>query len=104
MPVLCDEEFLTVDEAAELLRVKRRTLDNLRWKKTGPPCRRHGGRIVYPRKGVLEWSERHAVGTAPGYRKKKAPHQASVSIRGAGPDRADAAEAERARSPSQRKR
>jgi hypothetical protein len=50
--------FLTIDETAALLRVKRRTLDNLRWSKEGPPARRHGGRIVYHRREVLEWSER----------------------------------------------
>ena len=41
--------FFTVEETAKLLRVKRRTLDNLRWKAEGPPWRRHGGRIVYHR-------------------------------------------------------
>src|SRR5262252_4356721 len=49
--------FFTVEETAKLLRVKRRTLDNLRWKTEGPPWRRHGGRIVYHRDEVLVWSE-----------------------------------------------
>ena len=44
-----DNPFLTIDETAELLRVNRRTLDNLRWQDDGPPFRRHGGRIVYHR-------------------------------------------------------
>jgi hypothetical protein len=35
-----DSPFLTIDETAELLRVKRRTLDNLRWSGDGPPARR----------------------------------------------------------------
>jgi len=52
-----DKPFLTVQETADLLRVKRRTLDNLRWKNEGPPWRRHGGRIVYHRDEVLVWSE-----------------------------------------------
>jgi predicted DNA-binding transcriptional regulator AlpA len=52
-----DNPFLTVQETADLLRVKRRTLDNLRWKNEGPPWRRHGGRIVYHRDEVLAWSE-----------------------------------------------
>lgn len=33
----CDSPFLTIDETAKLLRVNRRTLDNHRWKQTGPP-------------------------------------------------------------------
>jgi predicted DNA-binding transcriptional regulator AlpA len=50
--------FLTIDETAKLLRVNRRTLDNLRWSGDGPPARRHGGRIVYHRREILDWSER----------------------------------------------
>ena len=53
-----DSPFLTIDETAEILRIKRRTLDNLRWSGDGPPARRHGGRIVYHRREVLDWSER----------------------------------------------
>ncbi|RTL71435.1 MAG: DNA-binding protein [Hyphomicrobiales bacterium] len=53
-----DFPFLTIDEAAKLLRVNRRTLDNLRWKQTGPPYRRHGGRVLYHRDELLKWSER----------------------------------------------
>lgn len=49
-------EFLTIAEAAELLRVHRRTLDNMRWRGTGPTFRRHGGRIVYHRDELLAWS------------------------------------------------
>ena len=41
--------FLTVAEAAELLRLKKHTLDNMRWQGTGPPFRKHGGRIFYHR-------------------------------------------------------
>ena len=32
-----DDPFLTIDEAARLLRVSRRTLDNYRCRKLGPP-------------------------------------------------------------------
>jgi hypothetical protein len=58
--MLADDEspFLTIDETAALLRIKRGTLDNLRWSGDGPPARRHGGRIVYHRREVLDWSER----------------------------------------------
>lgn len=59
---MCDDAdfpFMTIDETAELMRVNRRTLDNHRWRGTGPPYRRHGGRIVYHRDEVLKWSEQH---------------------------------------------
>ena len=52
-----DPPFLTIAEAAEFLKVNPRTLDNMRWKHTGPVFRRHGGRVVYCRKELLEWSK-----------------------------------------------
>jgi hypothetical protein len=58
-----DSPFLTIAEAAQLLRVNRRTLDNLRWQNDGPPFRRHGGRIIYHRDEVLAWSERRRART-----------------------------------------
>jgi predicted DNA-binding transcriptional regulator AlpA len=58
-----DNPFITIAEAARILRVKRRTLDNLRWKNEGPPFRRHGGRIVYHRDDVLKWSELRCAST-----------------------------------------
>ena len=42
-----DNPFLTVAEAANYLRLKKRTLDNMRWMGTGPKFRKHGGRIYY---------------------------------------------------------
>lgn len=57
--------FLTIPETAQLLRVKPRTLDNLRWSRKGPPARRHGGRVVYHRREVLDWSERRRTGVPP---------------------------------------
>jgi helix-turn-helix protein len=68
--------FLTIDEAATLLRVKPRTLDNLRWSGDGPPARRHGGRIVYYRREVLDWSERRRTHT-PGPQGSTKPHSGS---------------------------
>jgi hypothetical protein len=59
MTDVCDIEFLTIEEAAELLRVKPGTLDNWRSEEKGPPYRRHGTRIVYERTALLKWSERH---------------------------------------------
>jgi predicted DNA-binding transcriptional regulator AlpA len=60
----CDNPFLTIEEAAAVLRVKRRTLDNLRWAGNGPKFRRHGGRIVYHRDELLEWSEQRRARVA----------------------------------------
>lgn len=74
-----DSPFLTIDETAELLRVKRRTLDNLRWKGKGPPARRHGGRIVYHRREVLDWSERRRT-------RRPRPEAANVPPRPGSPD------------------
>jgi hypothetical protein len=56
-----DDPFLTVNEAAEVLRVSRRTLDNYRYRKVGPPYRRHGGRIVYRLSDLIAWSEQRRV-------------------------------------------
>lgn len=56
--------FLIVEEAAKVLRMARRTLDNHRWQKTGPKFRRHGGRIVYCLNDLLEWSEQRAAHAA----------------------------------------
>ena len=63
--------FFTIDEAAKLLRVHRRTLDNLRWKKEGPRFRRHGGRIVYELKDLLAWSEQRRARFEPAQPKQK---------------------------------
>lgn len=48
--------FLTVEEAAIYLRLKKRTLDNMRWMGTGPKFRKHGGRIFYELGELKEWS------------------------------------------------
>lgn len=59
----CNVPFLTVEEAATVLRVAKRTLDSHRSHKTGPVFRRHGGRIVYRLSDLLAWSEQRAVRT-----------------------------------------
>jgi hypothetical protein len=48
--------FLTVSEAADFLRLRRRTLDNLRWAGGGPRYQKHGGRVVYARRELQAWS------------------------------------------------
>jgi hypothetical protein len=59
-----ENDFLVVSEAAKVMRMAKRTLDNHRCKGSGPKFRRHGGRIVYRRCDLLEWSERRAARTA----------------------------------------
>ena len=77
-----DSPFLTIDETAEFLRIKRRTLDNLRWSGEGPPARRHGGRIVYHRREVLAWSEgRRPRSPPPGGTRKAPPRHRSDARR-----------------------
>ncbi len=49
--------FLTTDEAAEFLRLKRHTLENMRSLKTGPPARKHGGRVFYHVDDLIAWSK-----------------------------------------------
>ena len=56
MPKPDDSPYLTVAEAAEFLRLKRRTLDNMRYQGIGPKYRKHGGRIVYHVEDLETWS------------------------------------------------
>jgi hypothetical protein len=48
--------FMTVEEAATYLRLKKRTLDNMRWMGHGPLFRKHGGRVFYDIRELEEWS------------------------------------------------
>ncbi|MGE3871348.1 MAG: helix-turn-helix domain-containing protein [Parvibaculaceae bacterium] len=52
-----ENPFLTVAEAAAYLRLRKRTLDNMRWMGTGPKFRKHGGRIFYHKDELAEWSK-----------------------------------------------
>jgi hypothetical protein len=51
--------FLTTAEAAEFLRLKRHTLENMRSEegKSGPPHRKHGGRVFYHLDDLIAWSK-----------------------------------------------
>ena len=51
-----DSPYLTPREAAAFLRLKRRTLANMRHRRTGPHYRKHGGRIVYSIDDLTAWS------------------------------------------------
>ena len=49
--------FFNTVEASEFLRVKKRTLENMRWQGNGPVFRKHGGTVVYHRDDLVQWSE-----------------------------------------------
>lgn len=51
------QQLLTTSEAADELRLKKHTLENMRWQGTGPPFRKHGGRVFYHRADLKKWSE-----------------------------------------------
>ena len=50
-------QLLTTAEAAEFLRLKPHTLENMRGQGTGPPFRKHGGRVFYHRTELKLWSD-----------------------------------------------
>ena len=61
MSVLSMEKspFLQLAEAATFLRLAPRTLDNMRQRGTGPLYSKHGGRVVYHRDDLIDWSNQH---------------------------------------------
>ena len=61
MSVLSMEKspFLQLAEAATFLRLAPRTLDNMRQRGTGPLYSKHGGRVVYHRNDLIDWSNQH---------------------------------------------
>ena len=48
--------YLTNSEAAAYLRIKPRTLANMRNNGLGPAHRKHGGRVVYAIEDLIAWS------------------------------------------------
>lgn len=48
---------LTIAEAAEMLKLRKHTLESMRWQGMGPPFRKHGGRIFYRHHDLQKWSE-----------------------------------------------
>ena len=57
-PMAHDREtpYLTPNEAAACLRLRRRTLADMRHRRTGPHYRKHCGRIVYSVNDLDAWS------------------------------------------------
>jgi hypothetical protein len=52
-----NSQLLTTAEAAELLRLKPHTLENMRCDGTGPLFRKHGCRVFYLRSEIRAWSK-----------------------------------------------
>ena len=57
MTSLRRSDLLTTPEAAQLLRLKRHTLENMRWQGTGPFFLKLGGRVFYRRTDLKEWCD-----------------------------------------------
>ena len=57
MPKSSRSPFLTTIEAADILRLKPHTLENMRWQGTGPKFHKHGGRIFYLRTELKQWTD-----------------------------------------------
>ncbi len=64
--------FLNVREAGAFLRLKKRTMDNMRWMGTGPGFRKHGGRVFYH---IDELTERSLATRA-----KSTPHFSEMAV------------------------
>ena len=62
-----DSPFFTTDEAAQFLRLKERTLNNMRWRGEGPHYRKHGGRVMYHKHDLEGWSRQNDFGDGPSY-------------------------------------
>ena len=53
------DDLVTVAEAAQILKLKRTTLDHYRCQGRGPIYRKHGGRVFYKRRSLRAWSRRN---------------------------------------------
>ncbi|WP_198970483.1 helix-turn-helix domain-containing protein [Xylophilus sp. ASV27] len=62
-------EYLTTNEAAELLRLSPRTLEKLRVLGGGPRFRKFGARVVYADVDLRAWADSNTYGMTsdPGY-------------------------------------
>jgi len=62
-----DSPYMTTAEAASFLRLKERTLNNMRWRGEGPHFRKHGGRVIYHKRDLEGWSRENDFGEGPSY-------------------------------------
>ena len=58
-------EYMTAEEVAERLRIKKGTLANWRNQRVGPGFMKFGTRVLYPRADVEAWEKAHRVETTP---------------------------------------
>jgi Helix-turn-helix domain len=61
--------LLTTAEAAEFLRLKPHTLENMRWQGTGPMFLKLGGRVFYHRADLKKWCDQARRRSSSGRRK-----------------------------------
>ena len=55
--LLTDQEFLTTDEVAEIIRLKPQTLAKMRLEGRGPCYIKAGRLVIYQKSDVLKWIE-----------------------------------------------
>ena len=65
MKIDTESPFLTPAEAAIFLRLDVRSLDNMRWKGTGPRFRKHGNRVFYHEDDLRFYSSNNDCGSGP---------------------------------------
>lgn len=53
-----ESPFYTTIEAAEFLRLKPKTLRNMRWRGEGPKYRKHGSKVLYDITELRNFSQR----------------------------------------------
>jgi len=67
--------YLSVDEAADFLGLASQTLNNMRWKGTGPKYHKHGRKVFYHIDELKRWSGRNERGQTTFQYKKMAYEQ-----------------------------
>ncbi len=58
------EVLLTQTEAAEILKKSTAWMERSRWDGTGPPYRKIGRHVRYPKDALLEWINGHPLQTS----------------------------------------
>ncbi len=52
-----ESPFMTEIEAADFLKLKPKTLRNMRWRGEGPSYRKHGARVIYEVNDLRSYSQ-----------------------------------------------
>ncbi len=66
--------YLSVEEAADFLGLAPHTLNNMRWKGSGPKYHKHGRKVFYHIDELKRWSGRMERGTTK-FQYKKMAHE-----------------------------